>query len=128
MLQNSATNCVPKGGAFGSSNYGAVTASQVRPNGFRVNYNADGTGRDTFVNTDNGGFYKAFSPCSQPEVTSFVQRRRYDKPSPVIKSRGVQYHSDGSGRDSYIGFNAGGLTAYGSKTVHSLGHFTRSLR
>ena len=128
MLQNSATTCVPKAGAFGTSNFGGLTQTQVRPNGFRVNYHADGTGRDTFVGTDNGGFYAAFSPCSQPQVTSFVAKRRYEKPSPVIKSRGVQYHSDGSGRDSYIGFNAGGLTAYGSKTVHSLGHFTRSLR
>ena len=57
-----------------------------------------------------------------------MQKRRYEPPAPVMKSRGVQYHSDGSGRDSYIGFNTGGLTVYGSKTVDYVTQFKQGLR
>ena len=115
MLQNSAVNCVPKKSVFTGDHTNQVSNTQVYPSAFRVNYFADGTGRDTFVKTDNGGFFKAFTPAQAPPVTSFVQRRRYDPPAPVIHSRAVQYHSDGTGRDSYIGFNKGGLAIYGHK-------------
>ena len=40
----------------------------------------------------------------------------------------MQYHSDGTGRDSYIGFNKGGLAVYGSKTIQGGEAFRRSLR
>ena len=74
-----------------------------------VNYWADGTGRDTFVKTDNGGFYKFYEPVKSAAVTSFVAKRQWVPPSPIIKSRGVYYRSDGSGRDAYIESNSGGL-------------------
>ena len=100
----------------------------MKPNAFRVNYFADGTGRDTFVKTDNGGFFKAYAPAPAPPVTSFVTKRRYDKPAPVMKSRAVFYHSDGSGRDNYITINAGGLANPGSKTIDYVTSFKQSLR
>ena len=108
---------MPKANVFSGDHYGTVSRTQVKPSAFRVNYFADGTGRDTFVKTDNGGFFKAYHPVPAMPVTSFVQRKRYEPPAPVMHSKGVQYHSDGTGRDSYIGFNKGGLAAYGSKTV-----------
>ena len=89
MLQSSAVNCVPKANVFSGDHNGTVSRTQVKPSAFRVNYFADGTGRDTFVKTDNGGFFKGYSPAQANPVTSFVQRRRYDPPAPVIHSRGV---------------------------------------
>ena len=81
----------------------------MRPSAFSVNYFSDGTGRDTFVKTNNGGFFKAYEPVKASPVTSFTAKRYYVPPSPVIKSRGVYYRSDGSGRDNYIELNSGGL-------------------
>ena len=89
MLQNSAVNCVPKTSVFAGDHTNQISQTQVYPSAFRVNYFADGTGRDTFVKTDNGGFFKAFTPAKAPPVTSFAQRRRYDPPAPVIHSRAV---------------------------------------
>ena len=88
----------------------------MRPSAFRINYFADGTGRDTFVKNDNGGFYKAYQPVPASPVSRFYARKQYAPPAPVIKSRGVFYQSDGSGRDSYVCVNAGGL-AGNSKVV-----------
>ena len=117
MFGQASANCVPKAHVFKGDHTGVVSHTQVKPNAFRVHYFADGTGRDTFVKMDNGGFFNAYKPAPAYPVTSFTQKRRYDPPAPVIHSRGVQYHSDGTGRDSYIGFNKGGLAVYGSKTV-----------
>ena len=128
MLQQASVNCVPASHMFSTEHSGAVTRTTVKPNAFRVNYFSDGTGRDTFVKTNNGGFYKGYKPAPAPPVTSFMSRRRYEPPAPVMKSRGVQYHSDGTGRDSYIGFNAGGLTVYGSKIVDNVTAFKSDLR
>ena len=128
MLQASAVNCVPFANKFQGEHTHAVSRTQVKPNAFRVHYFADGTGRDTFVGMDNGGFMKSYKPAAATPVTSFVQKRRYDFPSPVIHSRAVQYHSDGTGRDSYIGFNKGGLAVYGSKTIKQEQAFRQGLR
>lgn len=46
----------------------------------------------------------------------------------MIHSRAVQYHSDGTGRDTYIGFNKGGLAIYGHKQVKQIDQFKQSLR
>ena len=117
MLNQASVNCVPKANVFTGDHTGTVSRTQVKPNAFRVHYFADGTGRDTFVKNDNGGFFKAYHPAPAHAVTSFTQKRRYDPPAPVMHSRAVQYHCDGTGRDSYIGFNKGGLAIYGSKTT-----------
>ena len=105
MLQASAVNCVPFCNSFQGEHAQTVSRTQVKPNAFRVHYFNDGTGRDTYMGVDNGGFMKPFKAAPSTPVSSFVQRRRYDFPSPAIHSRAVQYHSDGTGRDSYIGFN-----------------------
>jgi hypothetical protein len=61
----------------------------VKPNAFRVNYFADGTGRDTFVKTDNGGFYKPYAPAPAAPVTTFMTRKQCAAPAPVMKAKGV---------------------------------------
>ena len=99
----------------------------VKPNAFRVNYFNDGTGRDTFVKVDHGGFFKAYSPVKASPITTFHTKRIYVPPSPVIKSRGVYYHSDGSGRDNYIEMNSGGLNNCG-KMLEYRDAFKASLR
>lgn len=118
MLEATAVNCVPYAHRFEDDHTNAMSRTQVKPNAFRVHYFNDGTGRDTFVSMDQGGFMKKFKAAPAIPVTSFVQKRSYDRPSPIIHSRAVQYHSDGTGRDSYVGFNKGGLAVYGGgKTV-----------
>ena len=128
MLAQNSVACVPKAHCFTGDHTGTVSRTQVKPNAFRVNYFCDGTGRDTYMKNDNGGFYKPYAPAPAFAVTSFVQKRRYEPPAPLIHSRAVQYHSDGTGRDSYIGFNKGGLSVYGHKVVKEIDTFKSSLR
>ena len=119
---------MPKANVFTRDHDAMVSRTQVKPNAFHVNYFCDGTGRDTFVSKNNGGFYKPYTPAPADPVTRFTQKRRYAPPAPVMHSRAVQYHSDGTGRDSYIGFNKGGLSVYGSKTIEYVDQFKRDLR
>ena len=109
MIQGTQVNCVPLANTFHKNYDSAVTRTMVKPLAFSVNYFPDGTGRDTFVKVDNGGLFKAYEPVKASPVTSFSAKRYWVPPSPVIKSRGVYYHSDGSGRDNYIEMNSGGL-------------------
>ena len=75
MINASQVNCVPHNAMFQSRYSDFVSRTQVKPNAFRVNYFADGTGRDTFVNNSNGGFYKAYHPAPADKVTSFTSKR-----------------------------------------------------
>lgn len=77
MIQSSAVTCKPSANVFARDHSYGVSRTQVKPNAFRVNYFADGTGRDTFVKNDNGGLFKAFSPAPAYPVTSFMPRRTY---------------------------------------------------
>ena len=72
MFGQASANCVPKAHVFTGNHTGTVSRTQVKPNAFRVHYFADGTGRDTFVKNDNGGFFDAYKPASALPVTSFV--------------------------------------------------------
>lgn len=63
-----------------------------------VNYLTDGTGRDTYIGTTNGGFYPGKTYDLED---SFVALNK--NPSlPVIRSKINLYHTDGTGRDTYI--------------------------
>ena len=77
MLQAPAVNCVPQANVFQGDHSNSITRTTVHPNAFRVHYFNDGTGRDTFVGTDNGGFFKAYRPANASPVTTFMQPRRY---------------------------------------------------
>ena len=72
MFGQSSSNCVPKAHVFTGDHTQAVSNTQVKPNAFRVHYFADGTGRDTFVNMNNGGFFSAYKPATANPVTSFT--------------------------------------------------------
>jgi len=81
--------------------------NKLKPN--IILYTRDGTGRDSYISYNDGGFWKdndqkirlkpkfPFTPSSTQH--SF-------RKTPVA----THYHSDGFGRDSYIFYNNGGLT------------------
>ena len=71
-------------------------------------YRTDGFGRDSYINYNNGGFWKDTSKMP-------IHRQKFSL-SPYCSPKNSQkvpasfkYRSDGSGRDSYVLFNEGGL-------------------
>lgn len=106
-------------------------------------YFSDGSGRDNFVMYNNGGF-------SIPRIYNPMQGTNYMKlgksqnnnngsgvnmygttsssnTSPRREPMTVEYRSDGTGRDSYIVCNSGGLKQIFNKT-HCEQFFKNSLR
>lgn len=75
------------------------THPSISPN--YVNYRINGTGRDTYISTNNGGYYRAssLSSKSNPARNSYIRPIIPTSPAP----RSVKYISDGTGRDRYIG-------------------------
>lgn len=74
-------------------------------------YRTDGTGRDTYINYDNGGFLN---------ITSSNYRKVYAVKNESGKTTNINpkfaiYKSDGYGRDSYIFTDCGGLFQVGNK-------------
>lgn len=67
-----------------------------------TNYQTNGTGRDTYIVRDNGGFNAMYEPVKYGDIGTFSPRRQYRAVVPAIGSKAVQYHSDGTGRDGYI--------------------------
>jgi len=93
-----------------------------------VYYSPDGYGRDTYIQYNNGGLTVANTSKSNFDRGSFPFRREYKLPNTTIDSKTLLYHSDGSGRDSYITSFNGGLHAaneYGTSLYHT---FSSTLR
>lgn len=79
-------------------------------------YNIDGTGRDTYIGFNNGGNTLKYEARQQPRAGqmrttggnlffSYPKQR-----SAAIKN--VHYHSDGTGRDSYVHQTQGGFMTH----------------
>ena len=75
-----------------------------------VHYLSDGTGRDNYIAVNSGGLIvsketkTAFAiGKSYCYLGTFQSGSLYKSRWPAIDSRSVYYHSDGTGRDSYIG-------------------------
>lgn len=71
-------------------------------------YETDGLGRDTYISQNNGGFWKENirQVIRKPNYPIYHDPNHYTlnlHPAPF------KYYSDGSGRDSYILVNDGGL-------------------
>lgn len=66
-------------------------------------YNNDGYGRDTYISYNNGGnFQTEFRFLTTPKDRSSMQMMPSQLPrSPNVPQR-IFYHSDGSGRDTYV--------------------------
>ena len=76
-------------------------------------YNTDGTGRDTYIGSNNGGFSVMNQATKQPLGGSFgptVGRRSYIFGGSPTGAKPVHYPINGTGRDSYIFNNDGGLS------------------
>ena len=89
--------------------------------GYRKQYQTDGTGRDTYIANNNGGFTSAHAVGSvnKPGTFYVAQSRplsRQQKQFQTLPGRKmsdvcpVKYQLDGSGRDTYIYSNNGGFT------------------
>jgi len=86
-------------------------------------YIPDGSGRDAFVNYNNGGLGAPRIPFYH-ESSAFNQKRQTKSPSPLKDAVAFQYRPDGTGRDTYIYCNSGGLkntsfAPYDEKSFHN---------
>lgn len=70
----------------------------------RVLYNVNGSGRDSYISYNNGG-YTTGSKVTQGVRTSLV------RPASAcnIPTKTLNYKTNGSGRDTYIYTDSGGL-------------------
>ena len=69
-------------------------------------YGMNGSGRDSYIAVDNGGFSKPFEPAFTPETGIFGQRRfNRENPYSSIEAKHANYTSNGSGRDGYISYD-----------------------
>ncbi len=75
-----------------------------------LHYFSNGTGRDSYIATNSGGLISGpkqrlpLEVANSPTGTSsmFPGIREWRERCPRIESKNIFYHSDGSGRDSYI--------------------------
>eukprot|EP00347_Sterkiella_histriomuscorum_P004546 403360052 len=74
-------------------------------------YNANGSGRDTYIYSNNGGLTGAHQTNIQPPIGTFSSpmKKHVTVKRPLINSKSIHYHSNGTGRDSYIMINQGGF-------------------
>ena len=85
-------------------------------------YSPNGEGRDSYIYVNNGGVERNKYPYTFNEE-SRITRNSFSPGSPRLDAKPLRYKSDGTGRDTYIGTNHGGL--FSSYQKHS---FYKSLR
>lgn len=72
-----------------------------------LHYHVNGTGRDTYIHLNNGGFNSVYhEPIKYAKPGTFKQKPSMHEvkapPHPVIHPKTSFYRSDGTGRDRYI--------------------------
>jgi hypothetical protein len=68
-----------------------------------VYYPPTGTGRDTYIMTNNGGTNLTYTPQGVPQLGNYMKFGNSSKPyRPCSYTRFQKYVSDGSGRDKYV--------------------------
>ena len=99
-------------------------------------YQGDGSGRDTYVTNSNGGF---IADCGLPSNSpwtgahigggppQFYTNRSKVRPNAHKDAVAFRYFADGSGRDSYVASDNGGLIPK-YKSGGCMQEFTNSLR
>ena len=79
-----------------------------------VQYKTNGTGRDTYIYCNNGGYSDvSYGPNVYAKPGRMLPQLRYEgsaEKKPYIDSKAVHYRQNGSGRDTYILFNNGGYS------------------
>ena len=108
-MQSPQVSAQPLQHQFEGRHTNTVSSVMNKPWHYKVHYHNDGTGRDTYIGVNSGGFYAPYSPHPAPPTGGFNVRKSYAPPSPVMHPLGVHYYSDGSGRDSYVIRTEGGL-------------------
>lgn len=94
-----------------SDNYVSRTQQPMLP--YQRQYKTNGTGRDTYIAFDNGGFNTMYQPYKQAEIGTFGGGKGASKffhrtsSKPTFKV--VNYNLDGTGRDTYIKNSNGGF-------------------
>eukprot|EP00831_Metopus_contortus_P085041 TRINITY_DN9792_c0_g1_i1.p1 TRINITY_DN9792_c0_g1~~TRINITY_DN9792_c0_g1_i1.p1 ORF type:complete len:277 (-),score=27.24 TRINITY_DN9792_c0_g1_i1:6-836(-) len=74
-----------------------------------LHYFSNGTGRDGYISSNSGGLIAPRKVSLPPISGSFPRSPYYRERSPRMEAKGVFYHSNGTGRDSYITVSSGGL-------------------
>ena len=73
---------------------------------YQRQYKTNGTGRDTYISVDNGGFNAIYSASKPAELGTFGgglgSSKYFNKTSSKPTCKIVNYNQDGSGRDTYI--------------------------
>lgn len=81
--------------------------------GRTIHYLPDGYGRDWYIMHNNGGISK--NPCTTGFSTDkSPNHRTFSPPQPKMEAKFTRYTPDGSGRDTYIQSNFGGLVSTNS--------------
>jgi hypothetical protein len=75
-----------------------------------THYFANGDGRDSYIFCNNGGVERNTYPFSFKEDGRSLKRKVVAS-VPSLGAKPINYKTDGTGRDTYIGFNNGGLMA-----------------
>ena len=73
-------------------------------------YNTDGTGRDTYINFNNGGNTAATFPAAAAKTGAFGRSASNFAPGNIARigeasgspAKRLHYHVNGTGRDTYI--------------------------
>lgn len=120
----------------------SMDPAKVRYEGKPLFYHSDGTGRDSYIVRNNGGllsqnmlrnFDNAVSGSLKPSLIP-MKLGRSPVPQggrcsmPAIEDKFVHYHSDGTGRDSYVGWNHGGRIVNFSSKNNTENFFKNTLR
>eukprot|EP00826_Nyctotherus_ovalis_P033735 TRINITY_DN2747_c0_g2_i4.p1 TRINITY_DN2747_c0_g2~~TRINITY_DN2747_c0_g2_i4.p1 ORF type:complete len:182 (-),score=31.92 TRINITY_DN2747_c0_g2_i4:155-700(-) len=72
-----------------------------------VHYQSNGFGRDRYISANSGGLMQPEETITAFSIGTFPRERPYFVISPRMNPKNVHYHSDGTGRDSYVGLSAG---------------------
>ena len=68
-----------------------------------VYYPPTGTGRDTYIMTDNGGTNITYRPQGVPQTGNYMKFGQHNRSyKPASYTRFQKYVSDGTGRDQYV--------------------------
>lgn len=83
-----------------------MQASSIELTAKKSHYGVDGTGRDTYINFNNGGNYRGFTQEGRGKFERGTfdarPRGRISSSYVPVSGRPLHYIGDGTGRDCYI--------------------------
>ncbi|KRX04974.1 hypothetical protein PPERSA_06608 [Pseudocohnilembus persalinus] len=82
----------------------------IEPKG--THYHSNGSGRDNYITVNGGGFFRGNNDNSAGfQIGTFGGRRAYKPINNYRPNKHIHYRNDGTGRDTYVGIDEGGLTS-----------------